>query len=107
VRQSSRSEFPIFPILIDFQSHFSDLFDYQFLGVLWDEEMPLEWGALYGGKNDPQSFCHLFCKMCFDESLKVQAAIDTCLQNRGRFGPACSVDCNQRHDDIACFQCGQ
>ncbi len=106
-RQSSRSELPLCTILSDFQSYFSELFDCQFLGALWNEEMPLDWGALYGGNSDPQSFCHLFCKMCFDECLKTQAAIDTCLRNRGSFGPMCSVDCNQRHDDVACSQCGQ
>ena len=86
---------------------FFDLFAHQFLGVLWNEEMPLDWGALYGGSSDTQSFCHLFCKTCFDECVQVQAAIDSCLRSRGSFGPSCSVDCNQSHDGVSCQQCGQ
>lgn len=97
----SRSRFMSF-----FPTTLFNAFPHQFMGTLWDESTPLEWGAEFGGDVDVQSFSHVFCRMCFDESAKVKAAIDYCLCSRGRFGSSCSASCNQRHNGVACDLCG-
>ena len=79
----------------------------QFLEILWDEEIPLNWDVLYGGGSASQSFTHVFSKACFDQCVTVNAAIDNCLKNRGRFGSSCGPRCSSQHgQEDMCDICG-
>ena len=84
-----------------------DSFFPQFLEILWDEEIPLNWDVLYGGGAPTHSFAHVFSKACFDQCVTVNAAIDNCLKNRGRFGSSCGLRCSSQHgQEDMCDICG-
>jgi hypothetical protein len=85
----------------------TDSFFPQFLEILWDEEIPLNWDVLYGGGAPTHSFAHVFSKACFDQCVTVNAAIDNCLKNRGRFGSSCGPRCSSQHgQEDMCDICG-